>query len=246
MTDPLALPPRGSDFSSSLAFVWRWLLLGGATGAVSGFLIGGVGGRLAMFVLRLTSSDSVRGVESDDGFTIGRFSGETGFLLAITTALGMIVGIACVVLRSQLTGRAGAVLIVLTGGALGAAAIIKPDGVDFTRLGPLPLACVMFTIIPIAATAMILWLIGRWRQWWWTNRRRTLIACSPWILAAPSFFVSVPAIIVALAVASGAIHLPLVRTALTNRVGQSIATLLATTITVLASIALVGDLTKIL
>ncbi len=137
-------------------------------------------------------------------------------------------------------------MIVLAGGTLGAAAIIKPDGVDFTKLAPLPLACAMFTIIPIGATSMNLLLIERWRRWWWHNRRRTIIACSVWILAVPTFFVATPAIIVVLAVASGAIHVPAVRIALTNRIGQTIATLLTATITVLASIALVADLTKIL
>ena len=156
MTDPLALPPSGAGFRSNVGFIGRWLLLGGAAGALSGFVIGGVGGRLAMFLLRLTSSDSVRGLESDDGFTIGRFSAETIFLLVFTTLLGLIVGIVCIALRSQLPGLRGAVTLVLAGGTLGAAVIVEPDGVDFTRLGPLPLACALFTIIPLAATASTL------------------------------------------------------------------------------------------
>ena len=54
----------------------------------AGFLVGGVGGRLAMFILRLTSDDSVRGIESDDGFTIGQISAQSFFLIAATTLLG--------------------------------------------------------------------------------------------------------------------------------------------------------------
>ena len=246
MTDPLALPPRGANFGASLGFLCRWLLLGGAAGAVSGFLIGGVGGRLAMLLLRLTSPDSVRGIESDDGFTIGRFSGETVFLFALATALGMLVGVACVGLRSQLSDRVGATLIVLAGGTLGAAAIIKPDGVDFTRLAPLPLACALFTVIPLAGAALTLWLIGRWKRWWWNKPRRTAIACAPWILAVPSFFVSVPAILVTLALAAGALRVPFLRAALTNRIGRTVATALTATIIVLASRALVGDIAEIL
>lgn len=166
MTDPLALPPAGADFRSSLAFIWRWLLLGGAAGAVSGFLVGGVGGRLAMFILRLTSSESVRGLESDDGFTIGRFSVQTVFLLGLATAIGLLLGVTCVALRSQLPGRVGATMIVLAGGTLGASTIIKPGGVDFTRLGPLPLACALFTAIPLGGAALTAGLIGRWQCWW--------------------------------------------------------------------------------
>jgi hypothetical protein len=246
MTDPLALPPRGADFMSSVAFIWRWLLLGGAAGAVSGFLVGGVGGRLAMFVLRLTSSDSVRGVESDDGFTIGKFSVQTVFLLGLATVLGLLVGITSVALRSQLPGRVGAAAIVLAGGTLGASTIIKPGGTDFTRLGPLPLVCALFTAIPLGGAALTVWLIGRWQRWWWRNPRRTAIACAPWILALPSFFVSAPAILVTVVVAACALRVPFARAALTNRIGQAAATVLTATIIVYASIALVGDLVEIL
>ena len=83
MTSPLALPPTGAEAAEDFAFVWRWLLLGMATGGWAGFLVGGVGGRIAMFVLRLTSTDSVRGTQSDDGFTIGQLSGATVFLLSL-------------------------------------------------------------------------------------------------------------------------------------------------------------------
>jgi hypothetical protein len=57
-------------------------------GLLCGGLIGGVGGRLAMFILRLTSSDSLHGVETDDGFTIGSFTGATVFLVIATAFLG--------------------------------------------------------------------------------------------------------------------------------------------------------------
>ena len=40
-------------------------------GAISGAVIGGLGGRLVMRILLLTSDDTVRGVTSDDGFEIG-------------------------------------------------------------------------------------------------------------------------------------------------------------------------------
>lgn len=245
MTDPLALPPSGAGLRSNFRFIGRWILLGGAAGAVSGLLVGGVGGRLAMFLLRFTSSDSVRGLESDDGFTIGQFSTETIFLLAITTFLGLIIGIVCVALRSQLPGLRGAVMLVLAGGTLGAAVIIKPDGIDFTRLGPLPLACALFTIIPLAATALTLLLIGRWRRWWWTKRRRTALACLPWILAVPTVVVSVPTILVLLLAGVGTMHVPLVRSAVTSRLGWTGAAALTTVVTLLASVALIGDVVEI-
>ena len=38
---------------------------------MAGLLVGGVGGRVAMLLLRLTSDPRLRGLETDDGFTIG-------------------------------------------------------------------------------------------------------------------------------------------------------------------------------
>ena len=65
MIDPMALPSAGDGARRDLAFLWRWVLLGGAAGALAGLLVGGIGGRLAMFVLRRTSDQSVVGIESD-------------------------------------------------------------------------------------------------------------------------------------------------------------------------------------
>jgi len=78
----------------NLTTVGYWLSLGAAAGGLGGMAIGGVGGRIAMFVLRLTSDDSVRGIESDDGFTIGQFdAGDTSSLLFVTAVMGAIVGL---------------------------------------------------------------------------------------------------------------------------------------------------------
>jgi hypothetical protein len=56
---------------------------GVSAGFLAGVLIGGVGGRLAMLALRLTSDPSLHGVSTDDGFTIGRLSLQTLFLLGL-------------------------------------------------------------------------------------------------------------------------------------------------------------------
>ncbi len=69
------------------------LASGVLSGFVCGVVIGGVGGRLAMLLLRLTSDPTLRGVQTDDGFTIGRFSAETLFLLGVTAGLGILGGL---------------------------------------------------------------------------------------------------------------------------------------------------------
>ena len=74
-------------------------------GLATGALIGGVGGRLAMFVLRLTSDPSLHGLQTDDGFTIGRFSAETLFLVLATAALGVLGGVVYLAVRPWLPER---------------------------------------------------------------------------------------------------------------------------------------------
>ena len=86
-----------------------------------------------MFVLRLTSDALVRGVESDDGFTIGRFSLRHD-LPVVADDRPRFGGRAR--LRERAVGVAGArpprVWATLCG-AIGGAAIIHSDGIDFNR-----------------------------------------------------------------------------------------------------------------
>lgn len=129
----------------------RWMRrvsIGVSTGTVAGLVIGGVGGRLAMFVLRLTSSPSLHGVETDDGFTIGEFSLATLFLLLVTAAIGVLAGLLYLVVRTWLPARWRPWLSAALGGLVGGALLIQPDGLDFRLLEPLPLAIAFFIAIP--------------------------------------------------------------------------------------------------
>lgn len=118
------------------------------TGLLFGLLIGGVGGRLAMFVLRLTSDPGLKGVKTDDEFEIGRFSGDTLFLIAITAVIGTLVGALYLVARIWLPEKRRPLWAGLLAGLIGGAAIVHPGGVDFTQLDPLWLAIALFVIIP--------------------------------------------------------------------------------------------------
>jgi len=76
---------------------------GVSAGFVAGVLIGGVGGRLAMLALRLTSDPSLHGVLTDDGFTIGRVSLETLFLLGVTAGLEVLQPLVAIILGGLVT-----------------------------------------------------------------------------------------------------------------------------------------------
>lgn len=117
-------------------------------GIISGAVIGGVGGRLAMFLLRLTSDASLTGLETDDGFQIGSFTGSTIFLMALCVAGGVLGSLFYLVVRPWLPRRYRAVAMATIVGAAGGATIIKPDGIDFTLVEPRALSIALFVALP--------------------------------------------------------------------------------------------------
>jgi hypothetical protein len=124
--------------------------IAGAVGAVAGLVWGGIGGRIAMRVVFLTSNERLRGVTSDDGFEIGTISGATMFLLIVTTIFGAIAGLGVGIIRMVTSGPTWAVAIgtSLATAAFAGASIVHTDGVDFRYLDPLWLTVGLFVLIP--------------------------------------------------------------------------------------------------
>lgn len=181
-TDPITAS-ADARFGPTFVRFLRRAWLAAAAGGVAGCLVGGVGGRLAMFVLRLTSDGSVRGAESDDGFIIGRVSFATIFLLLVTTALGSVAALAYLGVRPAFPARARRACWAAVCGAIGGASIVHGDGIDFRVLEPASLAIALFVAIPAAGGWSMAYLIDRWEPWWARDRRRTAIA-SLWALPA--------------------------------------------------------------
>ncbi|MDP9300935.1 MAG: hypothetical protein M3P43_08605 [Actinomycetota bacterium] len=134
---------------------------GVSAGFLAGVLIGGVGGRLAMLSLRLTSDPSLHGVSTDDGFTIGRVSAETLFLLGVTAGLGIAGGLFYLVVRRWIPAPWRIPVMTLFFALVGGAGVIGPSDVDFTQLSPLSLAVAFFVVIPAAYGAMMPWIAER-------------------------------------------------------------------------------------
>ena len=163
--------PSVKDDAKMLA---RYATLGAAAGGLGGLLVGGIGGRIAMFVLRLTSPDSIRGVESDDGFEMGRFDiSSTIDLFVVTTILGIVGGLIVVVGRPFFPRKLAPFGWALAAGAIVGATIVQDDGVDFTLLEPVELAVAMFIAIPAIGAYVIAEIVYRAEPWWWKDRKRT-------------------------------------------------------------------------
>ena len=182
---------------ADLKTVAYWLTLGAAAGGLGGLLVGGVGGRLAMFILRLTSDDFVRGIESDDGFTIGRFDLlSTLNLLAVATVLGAIVGMIVVFGRPFFPKRGMPFAWAGAGAITGGAILINSDGVDFTLLEPHLLAIVFFVTIPAVGAGLIAWLTEVYPKFWWRKRGPTLVASIAAVPVVIGFPIAILAIVV--------------------------------------------------
>ncbi len=168
---------EGTVRSDLSAIAW-WLLVGTAAGAAAGFVVGGVGGRLAMLLLRLTSPDDVLGLTSDDGFEIGVVSADTVQLLLAMAMLGGINGVLYAAVRTALPERLRLPLWIALAVTLGGATIVHEDGVDFTLLEPAALAIALFVVLPGVAAALVVVLVERWiGRAPWGNRRLTVGVC---------------------------------------------------------------------
>lgn len=154
----------------------RVILLAGVT---TGVLVGGVGGRAAMLVLRLTSPHSVVGMTSDDGFEIGRVTLAGTYNLLLT-------GAGFGVLGAALHGLVAPWLIgprwfrhltvALGSGAVVGGMLVHTDGIDFRLLDPAWLAIACFVALPALFGGLVgvvlercaradAWSSTGWRRW---------------------------------------------------------------------------------
>lgn len=163
-----------------------------AIGAVCGLVIAGLGSRLAMRILFLTSGERVRGVKSDDGFIIGRFTlGDTIGLLIFTTILG--VAAAFLYLAAHpfvLSSRLPPVpTMAVFYGVVGGALLVHQGGVDFTEVQPAALAIAMFVAIPAGFGGAVAALVGAAARSDWLQSQSWAVVGPPLVaLAFPPFF----------------------------------------------------------
>jgi len=186
-------------YIAELAELVRVLLVSGiAVGAV----VGGLGGRIAMLILRLTSPETVRGVESDHGFTIGQITlGGTYNLVLIGSAVGVIGAVAYLAVRPWLVGPPWfrRTTVGMTAGVLVGSLLIEPDGVDFTLLQPLWLAIALFVALSAAvgtALAIVVDHVTAPGSWTAQGRARWGLPATLAALVAPALLVIGPVLAV--------------------------------------------------
>ena len=206
------------SYAAELGQLCRVIVLGGVP---LGIVCTAGLSRLAMFVLRLTSDDALRGRLTDDGFTVGEVT-LFGFynLAMLGVAVGVVGGAAYVAVSPWLVGGPWlrSLTVGVTAGLVVGALVLHPDGVDLTLLEPTWLAVASFVAIPFVFGCAVVPLVDAAARglprWTSSGRRRWLV---PVVLVAP-FPLVLPAVGLVLAVV--AVLLP-VRRALLDPVRRS-------------------------
>ena len=140
------------------------LVLLALAGISTGVVVAGLGSRLAMLILRLTSHPRVIGIQSDDDFTIGRFTFfGTYNLLVLGAAFGVIGAAVYQWVRPWLIGPQWFryVTVGLACGAVVGSMLIHADGIDFRALTPTWLAIALFVTLPLLFGVAIGWVVDR-------------------------------------------------------------------------------------
>ena len=141
--------------------VARQLLIATGVGALIGGVVGGIGGRLVMFALRVGSPDSVIGVQTDDDFTVGRFSTSTFFLLGVTAGLGVATALLYLLVRETCPRRGRPLVIAAVAALYLGADVIDPHKLDFEIFEPRSFAVASFIAMPAVAALAIGWVLER-------------------------------------------------------------------------------------
>lgn len=214
------------------------MLVGLAAGVIAGGLVGGVGGRLAMLVLRLTSSDDLHGMQTDNEFEIGVVTLDSVQLIVSLAAAGAVNGALYALLRRGIPTRWRLPVWTLFGAALGGAMIVDDDGVDFTLLEPLLLAVVMFVALPGIASAVVALLTERWERLEpFGSRRTTLALAAVSLLGTVGVIVAAPLYLILVAVDSVRVRRAYARVATVAVTGALLLASLGATVDVLRTSA---------
>lgn len=139
-----------------------WVIV--MAGVPTGVVVAGVGSRLVMLLLRVTSPASVRGLESDDGFTIGEFTlFGTYNLLMLGAAVGLIGAVSYRTVRRWLLGPIWfrRLTVAAASGAVVGSMLVHDDGIDFHALQPTWLAISLFVSLPAVFGWAIVWAVDR-------------------------------------------------------------------------------------
>ena len=203
---PVAGAGRASDRTVRARELARTMSGGAVLGALSGLLVGGVLGRLAMRLLAVTSPAWAQGRMTDDQALVGTISlrGTLG-LAFVTTIAGALAGLVYLWVRRVLpTGRRGRVagFGLFTGSVGGALFVHDHPSFDYTVLTPTWLAVLLFVALPLLYGVLVSWLVETLDRPGGRLRRRPawLVTALGLLVAAPVLPLAAPGVLAAFAI----------------------------------------------
>jgi hypothetical protein len=143
----------------------RHVSVAGIAGVITGWLVGGVGGRLFMRIAG-AANPGARGRTTEAGFTVGRITADG--TLSLVLFVGLFVGVGGAVLyvifRPWLSAvgkwRGVAFGLLLFGIGSATSDVLNPDNIDFAILGNQGLLVGMVFALFVGFGALIDWLFG--------------------------------------------------------------------------------------
>lgn len=144
----------------------REIARGGLAGLITGLVVAGGGGRLAMRVASLVDP-SARGRTTEAGFSVGEvtLAGTVEFVVFVGFFTGILLAIIWVVVRPWLPSRGAARYLVgaLVGVAMGGRFAIDGRNIDFIILDP-PLGQVAIFLVLATLTGAAVVAVDRWLE----------------------------------------------------------------------------------
>ena len=169
----------------------------GGAGIVAGVLVPGLGGRLFMRLMAVTSGDGAQGKLTEAEEVVGdiTFDGTLGFVIFIGIVFPVAAALLYLALRHFLPGPAalsGAIFGLILLGTFGVGDPMSPDNIDFDILEPLWLAVagvsvlalmfgITFAVLATRFDAAIRPLSASWRHAW-THLPLLLLLLPPFVI----------------------------------------------------------------
>lgn len=176
------------------------------SGVVSGLLVAGAGGRLAMRLLAVTSGDRAQGRITEANEVVGEITigGTVGFVVFAGLFAGLVGALTYMLLRKWLPkGQMGAlafggILLVTLGSR---AEPLRSNNPDFDLVSPDWLAVSVFTALTLLYAAVLVAIVARLSRSLPLFRatRRVVFAYSPLLLLIPTVSVGAVVVVVMLA-----------------------------------------------
>jgi len=197
------------------SFLWKFtktLATGTLPGLIAGFFAFGLGSRIAMRVMAVTSGPGVQGAKTEAEEIVGKITLDgTMFLILAGTFIGGVAGLIYIAIKPWLPEQRGLrqltfslVMLAIVGRML-----VDSDNIDFEILSPAILAVAMFAALPLLYGYLFVSLHDRLAPFvmrersWWTAAALLIPSLLPLLIGGPFSLVLVPMALLVGWIASG-------------------------------------------